>query len=180
MCFAGTKKKGAHAGGFFISDDCHPQTIAVVKTRATALGVNLIVGKPETFDFKANEVRFFYTTGGALAIIILHHRRRRRRHWASYPACSMARIPWLSGLGGVCFICPQVVGAIVQYPTTDGRVVDYGDFVKRAHEHGVAVACGTDLLALALLKPPGRAPMLPAASCDLRVRVRVCVCARAR
>jgi glycine cleavage system pyridoxal-binding protein P len=50
----------------------------------------------------------------------------------------------------------QVVGAIVQYPTTDGRVVDYGDFVKRAHEHGVAVACGTDLLALSLLKPPGR------------------------
>ncbi len=36
---------------FFIAADCHPQTIAVVQTRAKYLGVSTIVGKPEEFDF---------------------------------------------------------------------------------------------------------------------------------
>jgi len=33
---------------FLIADDCHPQTIAVVKTRAEALGFEVVVGKPDT------------------------------------------------------------------------------------------------------------------------------------
>ncbi|MEO5970574.1 MAG: aminomethyl-transferring glycine dehydrogenase [Bdellovibrionia bacterium] len=37
---------------FFISDLCHPQTIAVVRTRADALGIPLIVGNHQTFDFQ--------------------------------------------------------------------------------------------------------------------------------
>jgi glycine dehydrogenase len=39
------------AGGFFVSEACHPQTIAVVKTRAQARGIGLIIGNHETFDF---------------------------------------------------------------------------------------------------------------------------------
>jgi glycine dehydrogenase len=35
---------------FFVSDDCHPQTIAVVKTRAESLGVEVIVGAVDSFD----------------------------------------------------------------------------------------------------------------------------------
>ncbi|HEX4046310.1 MAG TPA: aminomethyl-transferring glycine dehydrogenase [Elusimicrobiota bacterium] len=31
---------------FFVSEDCHPQTVAVVRTRALPLGVQLLVGKP--------------------------------------------------------------------------------------------------------------------------------------
>ncbi len=42
-------KKGATH--FFIAKNCHPQTIAVVKTRAEALGVELIVGDPDEFSF---------------------------------------------------------------------------------------------------------------------------------
>jgi len=148
MCFAGTKKKGAQAGSFFVSDDCHPQTIAVVKTRAAALGVNLIVGKPDTFDFKANEVR------PASPPLPVSARACSPFCWSS--VCRVCRVCRVCCVGVVWVAREQVVGAIVQYPTTDGRVVDYGDFVKRAHEHGVAVACGTDLLALSLLKPPGR------------------------
>ncbi|KAJ3034029.1 glycine decarboxylase subunit P [Rhizophlyctis rosea] len=49
----------------------------------------------------------------------------------------------------------NVMGVLIQYPTTDGRVVDYESFVQKAHENGAMVACATDLLALALLKPPG-------------------------
>src|SRR5207247_4482283 len=46
-------------------------------------------------------------------------------------------------------------GVLLQYPTTDGRVVDYSALVQRAHEAGVLVAVATDLLALTLLRPPG-------------------------
>ncbi|KAI8802863.1 glycine cleavage system P-protein-domain-containing protein [Cladochytrium replicatum] len=49
----------------------------------------------------------------------------------------------------------NIVGVLVQYPTTDGRIVDLEAFTKRAHDHGALVTCATDLLALALLKPPG-------------------------
>jgi glycine dehydrogenase len=36
---------------FFVSDRCHPQTIEVVRTRARALGIELIVGNHQAFDF---------------------------------------------------------------------------------------------------------------------------------
>jgi glycine dehydrogenase len=39
------------AGVFFVSEGCHPQTIAVVRTRAEARGIQLIVGNHESFDF---------------------------------------------------------------------------------------------------------------------------------
>src|SRR5581483_554403 len=36
---------------FFISETCHPQTIEVVSARAKALGIDAVVGSPETFAF---------------------------------------------------------------------------------------------------------------------------------
>ncbi|MEB3282449.1 MAG: aminomethyl-transferring glycine dehydrogenase [Lyngbya sp.] len=36
---------------FFVSQDCHPQTIDVVQTRALPLGIKVIVGDFKTFDF---------------------------------------------------------------------------------------------------------------------------------
>ena len=49
----------------------------------------------------------------------------------------------------------QVFGALIQYPATDGRVLDYRHFAERARESDVMVICAADLLALALLEPPG-------------------------
>ena len=46
-------------------------------------------------------------------------------------------------------------GVLVQYPDERGRVVDLRPFIEQAHAAGVEVAVGTDLLALALLTPPG-------------------------
>nr|WP_231505910.1 aminomethyl-transferring glycine dehydrogenase [Planktothrix serta] len=39
------------ANSFFVSQDCHPQTIDVVKTRAIPLGIDIIIGDHQTFDF---------------------------------------------------------------------------------------------------------------------------------
>jgi len=88
---------------FFVAADCHPQTIAVVKTRARPLGIRVEVGPPQTLD------------------------------------------PTKSDLFGI----------LLQYPSTDGRIVDYRELVRRAHEAGVLVVVATDLLALTVLVPPG-------------------------
>jgi glycine dehydrogenase len=38
---------------FFVSQTCHPQTIDVVKTRALPLGIEVVVGDHQTYDFDA-------------------------------------------------------------------------------------------------------------------------------
>jgi glycine dehydrogenase len=49
----------------------------------------------------------------------------------------------------------DVAGILLQYPTTDGRIVDYSDLIKQAHAAGVLVVMAADLLALTLIKSPG-------------------------
>ncbi len=88
---------------FFVAEDCHPQTIAVVQTRAEAIGVEIRVGDPAAVDFAA---------------------------------------------GDLC-------GVLLQYPATDGRVVDYAPLAERAHAAGALVVVAADLLALTLLRAPG-------------------------
>jgi len=46
-------------------------------------------------------------------------------------------------------------GAILQYPNSNGETEDYSLFTKALHEKGCKVAVASDLLALALLTPPG-------------------------
>ena len=99
-------------GTFFVAQDCHPQTIAVVKTRAKWLGIEIVVGDPEKLS----------------------------------QAPDGNPVP--ATLGKYC-------GILVQYPTTDGRIVDYGPLVAAAHKEGTQVVAATDLLALTLIKPPG-------------------------
>ncbi len=87
---------------FLVDERCHPQTIAVVRTRAEAQGIEIVVGDPDGFAF-----------------------------------------------GG------HVIGALVQYPATDGGVRDFRALADTAHAAGALVTAATDLLALALLAPPG-------------------------
>ncbi len=49
----------------------------------------------------------------------------------------------------------RVFGALLQYPDESGLVRDLSAFITKAHDAGVLVAVGTDLLALALITPPG-------------------------
>src|SRR5437762_1238356 len=87
---------------FMITDGCHPQTIAVVRTRAEARGVQTVIADPASFEFR-----------------------------------------------------PGVIGALLQYPTTDGKIEDYRAFCDKAHAAGALVTVATDLLSLTLLLPPG-------------------------
>jgi len=53
LCIDATRGK---RNAYFVADDCHPQTIAVVQTRAEALDLTVHVGDAATFDFAANPV----------------------------------------------------------------------------------------------------------------------------
>jgi glycine dehydrogenase len=50
VCHAAKGREDDRA--FFVSEQCHPQTIAVVRTRAEPLGIKVIVGDHARFDFK--------------------------------------------------------------------------------------------------------------------------------
>ncbi|HEX8679979.1 MAG TPA: aminomethyl-transferring glycine dehydrogenase [Chthoniobacterales bacterium] len=48
-----------------------------------------------------------------------------------------------------------IFAALLQYPASDGAIIDYSDFTKRAHDAGALVVVAADLLSLAVLKAPG-------------------------
>lgn len=52
MCHA-LARDDRHA--FFVADDCHPQTIAVIRTRAEPVGIRLVVASPAGFDFERDK-----------------------------------------------------------------------------------------------------------------------------
>ena len=95
-------KGGEEKNAFFVSELCHPQTIAVVQTRAKPLGIEVVVGSHE-----------------------------KHNDWSKF------------------------FGVLLQYPGTHGELLDYSATVEAVQAKGAMVAVATDLLALALLKPPG-------------------------
>lgn len=52
-------------------------------------------------------------------------------------------------------MAPDVFGVMVQYPNSDGEIVDYSALTVQAHASEVKVAVAADLLSLAILTPPG-------------------------
>src|SRR5881296_241118 len=88
---------------YLVDVNCHPQTIAVVRTRAAARGVDVVVADPAALNFQQG----------------------------------------------------NVIGALLQYPATDGAIRDYRALCETAHTAGALVTVATDLLALTLLAPPG-------------------------
>ena len=49
----------------------------------------------------------------------------------------------------------HLLGALVQYPASDGTVYDYSDFAEKIHDAGGLLVVAADLLSLTLLKSPG-------------------------
>jgi len=99
MSYGVSKNK---AKAFFVSQDCHPQTLEVVQTRAKPLGIEVIVGNHQSFAFDQ-----------------------------------------------------PIFGALLQYPSTDGSIYDYRNFIAQAHQVGALVTVAADILSLTLLIPPG-------------------------
>lgn len=90
-----------------VADHCHPQTLAVVRTRAWSMGLELQV---VSFDTIAD------------------------------PEFAIA---------------DDVAGVLVQSPDTFGVLHELGELAERVHEAGAMLVVSADLLALALVKPPG-------------------------
>ncbi len=105
--FFAQKAKRAKAGKgaanvFLVSEQVHPQTLAVLQTRSEPIGIELRVAAIEDFSFG-----------------------------------------------------DEVFGMLLQYPGTDGEVVDYAKLVEQAKAAEVYTCVATDLLALCMLKAPG-------------------------
>ena len=49
----------------------------------------------------------------------------------------------------------DVFGVLLQYPNQFGEVVDYREFVEKAHQNETAVAVAADIMSLVMLTPPG-------------------------
>jgi glycine dehydrogenase len=50
MCYAIARNAGQERNEFFVSRDCHPQTLAVLQTRAEPLGITIQTGVPSSGD----------------------------------------------------------------------------------------------------------------------------------
>ncbi|BDB42569.1 MULTISPECIES: aminomethyl-transferring glycine dehydrogenase [Mycobacterium] len=49
----------------------------------------------------------------------------------------------------------EFFGVIAQLPGASGRITDWSELIRQAHDRGALVAVGADLLALTLITPPG-------------------------
>ena len=96
---------GADSAVFLIDKFLHPQTKAVVATRAKPLAIEIV-------EFDPSE---------ALTTISNH----------------------------------EVFGVLVQYPNTNGEILDYSSLAAWSHERNALLIAATDLMALTLLAPPG-------------------------
>src|SRR5215467_11851953 len=56
MCLSIARSAGRERKEFFVSHDCHPQTIAVMRTRAEPLGITLRIGRTKTIDFSNHQL----------------------------------------------------------------------------------------------------------------------------
>ena len=57
-------QKKNDSNNFFISEDILPQTLALFKTRAEPIGIKLVVGNPDTFDFTSDFFGAFFQYPG--------------------------------------------------------------------------------------------------------------------
>ena len=99
VCWSALRRKRER---FWVDPGCHPQTIAVLETRARPLAIKVEVRPIE--ELTANDT--------------------------------------------------DVFAALVQYPTSDGAILDYSGAAEAVHAAGARFVVAADPLALAVLRPP--------------------------
>jgi glycine dehydrogenase len=97
----------SHSSVFFISDQVHPQTISVVKTRAEWMGIEIQIGNVEEVNF----LEKFKSD-------------------------------------------KKLLGTLIQFPDTSGRLVDYTSVIANVKSAGGKVCVAADPLALTICEPP--------------------------
>jgi len=70
----------SRANAFFVDQDCHPQTMAVIRTRAEPLGWNIIVGDPATDLDPAGVFGAIFQYPGSSGAIRDHREAMKRLH----------------------------------------------------------------------------------------------------
>jgi glycine dehydrogenase len=70
IAIARAAHKDEAVNAIFVSDGCHPQTIAVVRTRAEALGIHVIVGDESVIDFSRTEDAFDFAQSKVFAALV--------------------------------------------------------------------------------------------------------------
>lgn len=94
---------------YVVSDAIHPQTLAVMRSRAEGFGIHIEIANVISEGFAGR----------------------------------------LEELGD------DLVGVLVQYPDTYGRIKDFRQLADAVHAKGALLSVATDLLALTVLTPPG-------------------------
>ena len=103
LMFASRKTDKKNSLKFFVDQNTFPQTIDVLKNRATPIGVELVIGDVNTIEFSD----------------------------------------------------PALFAVYLQNPNNNGAIIDYTLSIQTAHENGVFVVMGADLMSLLLMKTPG-------------------------
>ncbi|MDT3443691.1 MULTISPECIES: aminomethyl-transferring glycine dehydrogenase [unclassified Pseudofrankia] len=121
---------------FLIDADTLPQTIAVVRTRAEALGLVVHVA-----DLREGIVARPAPAPGEGAAEPLPAEPGEQ------PAEASGELP--------ADVLADTFGVLLSYPGANGEVRDLRGVIAQARDHGVTVAVAADLLALTLLASPG-------------------------
>ena len=112
-------------------------------------------------------------TAGAEAMTMMMHTRSREKERAGANVVLIDKNIWpqtldvlqtraiplnivmkISTVGDFNF-SDEVIGAIVQYPDSNGEIIDYREFAEKVHSFGGRLAVAADLLSLAIITPPG-------------------------
>lgn len=103
MMFGARSRKAVKEGKnrLFVDEDIFEQTLDVIKLRAEPIGVEVVTGKFEEYNFTDKDF-----------------------------------------------------GAIVQYPSASGKVINYTSFAEKAHHSEVLVTAVVDLMSLTLIEAP--------------------------
>ncbi len=112
-------------------------------------------------------------TAAAEAMIMMFHTRSRKKEQAGAHVVLVDQLIWpqtldvlktravplgielkVTDVAGFEFT-PDVIGAIIQYPNSNGEVLSYPGLADKAHAVEAKLAVAADLLSLAILTPPG-------------------------